>query len=296
VDRPDLPLNGLRVFEAAYRQGSFTRAAIELRVTQAAVSHQIARLEDRLGVVLFVRASGGLMPTDEGRALYPVLEHGFDAMARTLDRITGHRHIETLKIGVVTTFAVGWLLPRLHAFRRDHPSIDLRISTNNNRVEILREGLDMAIRYGSGSWTGLESEVLFEAPLAPLCAPEVAAYLTIPENLGREVLLRSYRSNEWPRWFAEAGATCPPMTGPMFDSSLAMAEIASDGGGVALLPVDMFTRHVADGRLVQPFSTVVTAGSYALTWPADRPPTPAMVDFQRWLRTASTGLMGGSAD
>ena len=86
--------------------------------------------------------------------------------------------------------------------------------------------------------------MLFEAPLAPLCAPEVAAYLTIPENLGREVLLRSYRSNEWPRWFAEAGATCPPMTGPMFDSSLAMAEIASDGGGVALLPVDMFTRHV----------------------------------------------------
>ncbi|MBC7298671.1 MAG: LysR family transcriptional regulator, partial [Demequina sp.] len=178
MDRPDLPLNGLRVFEAAYRQGSFTRAAIELRVTQAAVSHQVARLEDRLGVTLFVRASGGLVPTDEGRALYPVLEHGFDAMARTLDRITGHRHIETLKIGVVTTFAVGWLWPRLPEFRREYPSIDLRISTNNNRVEILREGLDMAIRYGSGSWTGLESDVLLEAPLAPLCAPSMAEYLT----------------------------------------------------------------------------------------------------------------------
>ncbi len=289
MDRPDLPLNGLRVFEAAYRQGSFTRAAIELRVTQAAVSHQVARLEDRLGVTLFMRASGGLVPTDEGRALYPVLEHGFAAMARTLDRITGHRHIETLKIGVVTTFAVGWLLPRLPEFRRDHPSIDLRISTNNNRVEILREGLDMAIRYGAGSWTGLEAEVLLEAPLAPLCAPSVAADLTTPENLGREVLLRSYRSDEWPRWFAEVGSTCPPLTGPMLDSSLAMAEIASEGGGVALLPVDMFTRHVADGRLVQPFSTVVTVGSYALTWPADRPPTPAMVDFRRWLRAVSPG-------
>jgi LysR family transcriptional regulator of beta-lactamase len=296
MDRPDLPLNGLRVFEAAYRQGSFTRAAIELRVTQAAVSHQIARLEDRLGVALFVRASGGLVPTDEGRALYPVLEHGFDAMARVLDRITGHRHTETLKIGVVTTFAVGWLLPRLPEFRRDHPSIDLRISTNNNRVEILREGLDLAIRYGSGSWAGLESDVLFEAPLAPLCAPEVAEYLTTPENLGREVLLRSYRSDEWPRWFAEAGAPCPPLTGPMFDSSLAMAEIASEGGGVALLPVHMFARHTADGRLVQPFSTVVTAGSYALTWPADRPPTPAMLDFQKWLRTASTELTVSSAE
>jgi LysR family transcriptional regulator of beta-lactamase len=289
MDRPDLPLNGLRVFEAAYRQGSFTRAAIELRVTQAAVSHQVARLEDRLGVALFVRASGGLVPTDEGKALYPVLEHGFDAMARTLDRITGHRHIETLKIGVVTTFAVGWLMPRLPEFRRTQPSIDLRISTNNNRVEILREGLDMAIRYGTGSWTGLEAELLLEAPLAPLCAPSIAEYLTKPEHLSREVLLRSYRSDEWPRWFAEAGASCPPLTGPMFDSSLAMADIASEGGGVALIPVDMFRRRIAEGRLVQPFSTVLSAGSYFLTWPADRPPTPAMVDFRRWLRAVSAG-------
>jgi LysR family transcriptional regulator of beta-lactamase len=220
------------------------------------------------------------VPTDEGKALYPVLEHGFDAMARTLYRLTGHRHIETLQIGVVTTFAVGWLMPRLPEFRRAHPSI-------NNRVEILRERLDMAIRYGTGSWTGLEAELLVEAPLAPLCAPSIAEYLTTPENLSREVLLRSYRGDEWSRWFAEASSTCPPLTGPMFDSSLAMAEIASEGAGVALLPVGMFTRRIADGRLVQPFSTVLTAGSYFLTWPADRPPTPAMSDFRRWLRAVS---------
>ncbi|MCU0902493.1 MAG: LysR family transcriptional regulator [Tabrizicola sp.] len=287
MDRPDLPLNGLRVFEVAMRQGSFTRAAIELRVTQAAVSHQVARLEDRLGVALFVRASGGLVPTDEARALYPVLHHGFDAMARVLDRITGHRDIETLKIGVVTTFAVGWLLPRLPAFRRTHPMIDLRISTNNNRVEILREGLDMAIRYGTGSWTGLEAEVVLDAALAPLCAPEIAEYLTDPAQLGREVLLRSYRTDEWPRWFAEAGAPCPPLIGPMFDSSLAMADIAMEGGGVALLPVGMFARRIADGRLVQPFPTLLPAGSYFLTWPADGSPTPAMLDFRSWLRAVS---------
>jgi LysR family transcriptional regulator, regulator of gene expression of beta-lactamase len=296
MDRPDLPLNGLRVFEAAYRQGSFTRAAIELRVTQAAVSHQVARLEDRLGLTLFVRASGGLVPTDEGRALYPVLEHGFDTMARALDRITGHRDIESLKIGVVTTFAVGWLLPRLPAFRRTHPTIDLRISTNNNRVEILREGLDMAIRYGAGSWTGLEAEVLLDAPLAPMCAPEIAEYLTDPKQLGREVLLRSYRNDEWPRWFAEAGAPCPPLTGPMFDSSLAMADVAMESGGVALLPVGMFTRRIADGRLVQPFPTLLPAGSYHLTWPADRSPTPAMEDFRRWLRAVSAGSASRATD
>lgn len=287
MDRPDIPLNGLRVFEAAFRQGSFTRAAIELRVTQAAVSHQVARLEDRLGARLFLRTSGGLVPTDEGRALYPVLEHGFDAMARALDRITGHRHIETLTVGVVTTFAVGWLLPRLPDFRRTHPTVDLRISTNNNRVEILREGLDMAIRFGTGTWTGLDVELIVDAPLAPLCAPSVAEYLESPGNLGREVLLRSYRSDEWPRWFAEAGALCPPLTGPIFDSSLAMADIASDGGGVALLPVAMFARRVAEGRLVQPFSTMVSTGSYFLTWPADRSTTPAMTDFAKWIRKAS---------
>jgi LysR family transcriptional regulator, regulator of gene expression of beta-lactamase len=284
MDRPDIPLNGLRVFEAAFRQGSFTRAAIELRVTQAAVSHQVARLEDRLGVTLFLRTSAGLVPTDEGRSLYPVLEHGFDTMARTLDRITGHRDIEILKIGVVSTFAVGWLLPKLPAFRQAHPEIDLRISTNNNRVDILKEGLDMAIRYGTGTWAGLEADRLVDAHLTPLCAPAVAEHLKSPDSLGREVLLRSYRNDEWPRWFAEVGATCPPLTGPVFDSSLALADVVSDGAGVALLPVEMFARHVAEGRLVRPFKTAVSISSYFLTWQADRPQTPAMTDFANWVR------------
>jgi len=98
MDRPDLPLNALRVFEVAMRQSSFTKAAIELRVTQAAVSHQVARLEDLLGAALFLRTSQGLVPTDEGRLLLPVREHGFDAMARLLDRLGGPRDIEVLKV------------------------------------------------------------------------------------------------------------------------------------------------------------------------------------------------------
>jgi LysR family transcriptional regulator of beta-lactamase len=290
MDRPDIPLNGLRVFEAAFRQGSFTRAAIELRVTQAAVSHQIARLEDRLGVTLFLRTSGGLVPTEEGQALYPVLQHSLDTMARTLDRITGRRDIEILKIGVVSTFAVGWLLPKLPEFRRAHPQIDLRISTNNNRVDILREGLDMAIRYGAGSWPGLDAELILDAHLTPLCAPSVAEHLRSADNLRREVLLRSYRSDEWPRWFAEVGTACPPLTGPVLDSSVALADIASDGAGVALLPVEMFARRIADRRLVQPFKTEISIGSYFLTWQADQPFTPAATDFANWVRLTTTTL------
>ncbi|MCF3932028.1 LysR family transcriptional regulator [Acuticoccus sp. M5D2P5] len=284
MDRPDIPLNALRVFEVAVRQGSFTRAAVELRVTQAAVSHQIARLEDLLGKTLFLRTSNGLIPTDEGQALFPVLEHGFDTIARTLDRISGDHHIEVLKVGVVTTFALGFLMPRLPALRQAHPEIDLRVSTHNNRVEIGREGLDMAIRFGAGSWPGVEAIPLVDAPMAPLCAPSVAAQLEHPDDLAQQTLLRSYRSDEWPRWFAEVGASAPPLTGPVFDSSLALAEVAAAGSGVALLPVAMFTRHLAEGRLVQPFGRTVTTGRYWLTHPAERAMTPAMGLFAAWIR------------
>ncbi|WP_138466043.1 LysR family transcriptional regulator [Poseidonocella sp. HB161398] len=292
MDRPDLPLNALRTFEVALRQGSFTKAAAELRVTQAAVSHQIARLEDLLGAALFLRTSAGLVPTDEGRLLFPVLEHGFDAISRSLDRISGRRDAEILKVGVNTTFALGWLMPRLAGFQRAHPEIDLRISTNNNRVEILREGLDMAIRFGSGAWTGSESVPLAETPLSVLCAPELAAGLSQPADLGRVVLLRSYRSAEWPGWFEAAGTPCPPVTGPVFDSSVALAELAAEGAGAALLPVAMFARQIGAGRLVRPFAAEVDAGGYHLTWPSDRPQTAAMARFAAWIEAECAGAGG----
>lgn len=296
MDRPDLPLNALRVFEVATRQGSFTKAAIELRVTQAAVSHQIARLEDLLGFSLFLRTSQGLVPTDEGRLLFPVLEHGFDAMARVLDGLGGRRNIEVLKVGVNTTFALGWLMPRLAAFRQAHPEIDIRISTNNNRVELLREGLDMAIRFGTGGWTGHEAIALMEAPLSPLCAPWVAARLLHPADLGQMTLLRSYRSAEWPGWFAAAGTSCPPVLGPVFDSSVALAELAASGAGAALLPVSMFEHYITQGRLVQPFGVTVSAGRYYLAWPSDRPVTRAMGTFSKWLSGQDPGVAGPSPD
>ena len=288
MDRPDIPLNALRVFEVALRQGSFTGAAIELRVTQAAVSHQIARLEDRLGTTLFRRTSRGLVPTDEALTLFPILERGFDNMARALDRLSGKRHIEVLKIGVVTTFALKWLMPRVSAFQNIHPDIDLRISTHNNRVEILREGLDMAIRFGDGAWAGINAEPLLDAPLAPFCAPSLFQDLRHPNDLGQQILLRSFRSDEWPRWFAKADAPCPSLTGPIFDTTIALAELAADGAGVALLPAVLFERQIAEGKLIQAFSTTVPAGRYYLTSPKDHPRTPAMDDFASWMRAECT--------
>lgn len=281
-DRPDIPLNALRTFEVAARQGSFTRAAIELRVTQAAVSHQIARLEDCLGAQLFLRTPNGLVMTDAAQALFPVMERGLDDIARMLDHVMGGQRAEVLNLGVVTTFATGWLIPRLEDFRRAHPEIILRLSTNNNRVEIAREGLDAAIRFGSGRWPGVEAHHILDAPMGPLCAPHLD--VRAPKDLRRYTLMRSYRADEWPKWFAEAGEVCPPMTGPVLDSSVGMADLAAEGLGIALLPLPMFERAIAAGRLVSPFDTTVTSGSYWLTIPEDRRMTPAADSLLKWMR------------
>jgi LysR family transcriptional regulator of beta-lactamase len=289
--RPHLPLNALRAFEASARHLSFTRAAIELCVTQAAVSHQVKALEQRIGAPLFRRLPRGLALTDEGIALLPTLRDSFDRIADLLDQFEGGHVREVLTIGAVGTFAVGWLLPRLPGFREAYPWIDLRLSTNNNRVDIAAEGLDFAIRFGSGAWHGTDSERLFEAPLSPLAAPELAERLRVPADLTRENLLRSYRSDEWPRWFDAAGIPAPSIKGAVFDSSGLMVEAAVLGVGVALAPPLMFSRHLAAGMVQQPFDISVSMGCYWLTWLQSRQTTPAMAAFRNWILAMSVDPM-----
>ena len=281
--RPHLPLNALRAFEAAARHLSFTRAAIELNVTQAAVSHQVKQLEQRLGVTLFRRLPRGLMITEEGLALLPTLKESFDRMAGMLERFEGGHMREVLALGVVGTFAIGWLLPRLADFRARHPFVDVRLSTNNNRVDIAAEGLDYAIRFGNGAWHDTHAESLFEAPLSALCVPAIAARLKTPDDVKRQTLLRSYRADEWPGWFDAAGTPAPPISGPVFDSSALMVETALQGAGVALAPPLMFSRHLSSGALEQPFPVYVSKGSYWLTRLKSRDPTPAMKAFSDWM-------------
>lgn len=133
--RPYLPLNALRAFESSARHLSFTRAAFELNVTQAAVSQQVRTLEERLGTALFKRLPRGLAMTDEGLALRPVLTDAFDRIEAVLKQFEGGHFHEVLTVGVVGTFAVGWLMPRLKSFRDAHPFVELRLLTNNNLVE-----------------------------------------------------------------------------------------------------------------------------------------------------------------
>ncbi len=285
--RQFLPLNGLRAFEASARHLSFTRAAIELCVTQAAVSQQVKGLEKRLGVSLFQRLPRGLKITAEGEALLPTVTSSFDQMAITLDRIEAGQVRELLFLGVVGTFAVGWLLPRLREFQKRHPFIDVRVSTNNNRVDMAAEGLDFAIRFGQGSWHGTDAFRLFEAPLSPLCTPKLAETLKSPADLADATLLRSYRSDEWATWFAAAGVTpvAQVNAGIVFDTSLGMMEAALQGLGVALAPPSMFSRHLASGAIVQPFPVTMSLGSYWLTRLQSKPPTPAMQAFSDWMFT-----------
>ncbi|KLJ00138.1 LysR family transcriptional regulator [Luteimonas sp. FCS-9] len=284
MSRPPLPLNALRAFEAAARHQNLTRAALELCVSQAALSHQIRGLEDRLGVRLFHRLPRGVALTDEAAALYPVLNDAFDRIATAVQRASGTATREVLSLGIVGTFATGWLLPRLPAFEATHPQVELRLQTHNNRIDLASEGLDAAVRFGDGDWQGLACTPVVDTLFAPVCAPTLARRLATPHDLDRTTLLRSYRTDEWPRWLAAAGAAGPEARGPVFDSSLALAGAAAAGAGVALLPLAMFERELRDGRLVQPFETGIALGRYWLTRLRSRPEPPPLKQFRLWLQ------------
>jgi LysR family transcriptional regulator of beta-lactamase len=282
--RPLLPLNALRAFEASARHLSFTKAGLELCVSQAAISHQIRALEERLGATLFRRLPRGVVLTDEGAALVPTLTEAFDRIGGTLALFSGGRYREVLSVGVVGTFAAGWLLPRLERFQASHPGIDLRLFTNNNRVDLAGEGLDCAIRFGDGAWHGTEAVPILKAALTPLCAPAVARRLAAPADLLRETLLRSYRRDEWPSWFLAAGVPPVAVHGPIFDSSPTMALAATAGAGVGLLPAALFEGALTSERLVRPFAVEIDAGTYWLTRLRSRAETGAMQAFRLWLR------------
>ena len=280
---PPVSLNALRAFEAAARHLSFTKAADELCVTQAAISHQVKALEERIGAALFRRTPRGLVLTDEGEALAPALSDGFDRIQRAMNRFEGGNAQEVLTVGVVGTFAVGWLMERAQLFRAAHQDVDLRLLTHNNKPDLAGESLDYAIRFGDGAWHGIEAERVMEAPLSPLCAPDMAAKLTAPADLAGATLLRSYRAQDWPAWLAVAGLDTIIPRGALFDSSWIMVQAAIQGEGVALAPPVMFRRELEEGVLAQPFAIEADVGAYWLTRLITRAPTHAMTVFRAWL-------------
>ena len=221
--------------------------------------------------------------TDEGAALVPALTDAFDRVGALMDVLADGRIREVVTLGVVSTFATGFLLPRLHKFVAQHPEVDLRILTNNNKPEFVGEGLDCAIRFGDGAWHGMHATPIMEAPLTVMCAPSLGAVLKTPNDLIVQRLLRSYRSDEWSAWFDAVGLKPPKLTGPILDSSLAIAHAVMGGVGIGLLPRAMFSRELSDERLVIPFDVSIKRGGYWLTRYHARPETQAMHALRTWL-------------
>lgn len=283
MDVSRLPLNALRAFEAAARLGSLTKAGMELHVGQTAISHQIKLLEKDLGFPLFERLPRGIALTEEAQALLPVLTDALRRVSEKLHQMRAGGTAEMITIGVLGSFALGWLLPRLQEFAQLHPNVEVRIKTNNNRADTLLDGLDLFIRFGDGAWHGTEAIALTQAPLTPVCSPRGADLIREPTDLLTHHLLRSYRQDEWPLWFRAAGLTPPVARGWVFDNSLALVDAVAQGLGVALVPAAMFTRDIAAGRIVQPFDLGVLTGTYWLTRLKSRTETNAVAAFKTWI-------------
>ncbi|MBQ0942855.1 LysR family transcriptional regulator [Ideonella sp. 4Y16] len=279
-----LSLNHLHAFAAASRHLNFTRAADELCVTQAAVSHQIKALEAQIGQRLFLRTARGLQLSDEGARLAPLVQQAFALLDKAVQLLDERSPPERLTVAVVGTYAQGWLLERLPQFQAEHPHIELRLQTHNNKLDLATETIDAAIRFGDGAWRSTHAVPLQAAPLTPLCAPALAATLARPADLRRCTLLRSYRTEDWPAWSRAAGLEPLNARGPQFDSSVLMVQAALLGSGVALAPAAMFPRELAEGRLVQPFGVAVDVGRYWLTRPLGREPSAALRAFEAWLQ------------
>jgi LysR family transcriptional regulator of beta-lactamase len=285
-------LNGLRAFEAAARHGSFTGAAGELSVSQAAISRMVRLLEERLGFPLFERRANMLVLTERGRLLQPGLTGAFDAIERSIDKITAMNAGPVLTIGVGATFAVRWLIPRLSGFHAGHPSVEVRIATGGAGMPI-RDDWTCAVVLGDGHWPGYEAEPLFTAGMLPVCAPGLAETLRRPEDLLTATLLsNSQWPDDWARWFAAAGLAAPRFKELSFGSYAMALQAALDGVGVTLGVQPYIVDDVTAGRLVTPIPLAVPMGRawYLVSRPS-RQDDPGFAAFRSWLRTiAATEL------
>src|SRR6202790_760761 len=203
-------LNGLRAFEAAARHLSFTNAASELNVTQTAISHQIRRLEEELGIRLFVRQNRALALTPEAKDYLPGVRAAFNDLRLATDRLRRKDDDHVLTVSTLASLAAKWLLPRLSAFQEAHPGIDVRITTSTSLVDFHRDHVDAALRYGRGQWPGVRAEWLMADELFPVCSPTLAngnKPLKCPEDLRDHVLLHTSNANsdDWRLWLTAAG-------------------------------------------------------------------------------------------
>ncbi|AWM87199.1 transcriptional regulator GcvA [Microvirga sp. 17 mud 1-3] len=281
------PMSAVRVFEAAARHQSFTRAAEELGMTQAAVSYQIRMLEDRIGAPLFTRHARHVGLTAKGKQLVPAVTEAFGLLRAAFEGLDEAVQA-TLSITTLTTVAANWLVPRLGRFQQLHPGIAVQIDINQQIVDFSKHDFDLGIRSGTGNWPGLEAHLLFPNQFTPVCSPDLArrACLREPEDL-LQLPLIAPSDPWWQDWFTAAGVSCVDLSSrPDFSLGAQQFEgmAAMAGQGVALINPFFFRADLAAGRLVQPFDLVVTAErSYWVVYPKARRRAPKIQAFRDWL-------------
>jgi LysR family transcriptional regulator, glycine cleavage system transcriptional activator len=287
-------LNGLRAFESAARHMSFSKAAEELHVTQTAISHQIRKLEEQLGIRLFVRQVRAVALTREGQDYLPAVAAAFEDLRRATARLARPRERRILTVSALPSLAAKWLVPRLGAFQAAHPGIEVRITTSMHLVEFRREQVDMAIRHGHGQWPGLRADWLMSEDIFPVCSPallEGPNALRRLEDLARYTLLgTAHNQDEWPLWLTAAGLPVSLIRRSLtFDLSLMAYQAAIDGVGVALGRTPLVEADLAAGRLVIPFGLPqpATAGYYVVS-PQASADLPDIALFRSWLLAQAT--------
>ena len=290
VAMPDVlpPLHALRVFEAAARHASFTRAAQELHVTQTAVSHQMRALEAHLGMRLFVRLPRRLVLTVEGQAYAAQLRRVFDRIADATAALHARPRREVLAVTSLPSFTACWLLPRLSGFVAAHPQIDLRVVSTERPLDFSRESVDLGIRWGYGRYLGLRTEKLMDDEIFPVCSPRLRRRrprLRTPADLRHHVLLHDDSSDGWRRWLRAAGAPgVEAERGHLFNDGHLMLEAAVAGLGVALARRVLVERELREGRLVRLFDLALPADpAYYLVTSEQSAQLPRVQAFRAWL-------------
>ena len=281
-------LNFLNTFETVARHLSFTKAAKELYLTQAAVSHQIRSLENQIGVELFYRENRKIILTKEGEKLLPSVVSGLQGISDSLDKIQNYDFEENLVVGVGSSFSANWLVHRLGGFYQKFPDINLHLKISTNDPDFRNEGTDLAVVWGKGDWKGVICEKLMVVEFTPVCSPDLLNNynsLKTPKDLIKFPLLDDSDYEFWQEWLEKAG-----ISGKKFKRRLVIRDSnvlirsALDGHGVALCAVGIVQEYLDSGQLIRPFDLSITGrGFYYLIYPEKSNRKPLVRLFKNWL-------------
>ena len=277
------PLSALRAFAAFAETGSLTRAGRALNVSHAAISQQVRGLEDRLGVTLRAGRGGGL--TDDGARLAAALDAAFGDIARAVEELTGADATRALQVSATPAFAAGWLMPRLSEFRFQHPEVELMLNPSSEVVELRPGGIDVAIRYGSGGWRGVDAELLVSTTYVLVGAPALIGTRRIaePSDILDLPWLQELGTSEMSAWLRGRGVAAPRKENVVHLPGHLVLEGLRNGDGVSLTARVLVERELAAGRLRVLFEEAPPGlGYYVVTRPGVlRGPAKA---FVAWLR------------